>query len=184
MREKSLATAGLMPNARVITGKATAPPPSDVIPPTAAPKIIVKVRAYLSGKRAKKSCFMARHHQASWNSENGMNTPIRRLWPMSSFLCQGASWDRPLIASRWDLFSFWPLKIKQIVSLDLWNTGAWNLLNLLESTSWKKPLKFRELWNIFSWRLPLSQLDLAQESEKFLLIDKSLKARKYKNLKI
>ena len=32
MREKSLATAGLIPRARVITGKATAPPPSLVIP--------------------------------------------------------------------------------------------------------------------------------------------------------
>ena len=32
MSEKSLATMGLMPNPRVITGKATAPPPSDVIP--------------------------------------------------------------------------------------------------------------------------------------------------------
>ena len=32
MREKSLATEGLMPRASVITGKATAPPPSLVIP--------------------------------------------------------------------------------------------------------------------------------------------------------
>ena len=32
MREKSLATEGLMPRASVITGKATAPPPSLVMP--------------------------------------------------------------------------------------------------------------------------------------------------------
>ena len=32
IREKSRAIAGFMPKARVITGKATAPPPSEVIP--------------------------------------------------------------------------------------------------------------------------------------------------------
>ena len=32
INEKSLATVGLTFNAKVITGKATAPPPSDVIP--------------------------------------------------------------------------------------------------------------------------------------------------------
>jgi hypothetical protein len=41
MSEKSLATDGLIPRARVMTGKATAPPPSDVIPPIVAPKTIV-----------------------------------------------------------------------------------------------------------------------------------------------
>merc|ERR1719500_234581 len=41
---KSRATAGLMPRASVITGKATAPPPSLVIPATRAPKIIVMER--------------------------------------------------------------------------------------------------------------------------------------------
>ena len=41
MRDKSLATAGLMPRASVMTGKATAPPPSEVIPATMAPPIIV-----------------------------------------------------------------------------------------------------------------------------------------------
>jgi len=44
MREKSLATAGSILMARVMTGNATAPPPSDVMPPTAAPRIIVNVR--------------------------------------------------------------------------------------------------------------------------------------------
>ena len=39
--EKSLATDGVMPKARVMTGKAIAPPPSDVAPPTIAPKIMV-----------------------------------------------------------------------------------------------------------------------------------------------
>merc|ERR1711962_179943 len=41
---KSLATAGLIPSARVITGKATAPPPSLVIPATKAPKTMVMDR--------------------------------------------------------------------------------------------------------------------------------------------
>ena len=44
MREKSLATDGAMPRASVMTGKATAPPPSEVIPATVAPKIIVMER--------------------------------------------------------------------------------------------------------------------------------------------
>ena len=44
MMEKSLAMVGLMPKARVMTGKATAPPPSEVAPATMAPKIIVTVR--------------------------------------------------------------------------------------------------------------------------------------------
>ena len=42
--EKSLAMVGLMPKAKVMTGKATAPPPSEVAPATMAPKIIVTVR--------------------------------------------------------------------------------------------------------------------------------------------
>ena len=50
IRLKSLATEGAMPRARVITGKATAPPPSLVMPATVAPKIIVMERRYRSGK--------------------------------------------------------------------------------------------------------------------------------------
>jgi hypothetical protein len=53
MMEKSLATAGAIPRARVMTGKAMAPPPSEVAPPTIAPKIMVTVKMYRSGKRAK-----------------------------------------------------------------------------------------------------------------------------------
>ncbi len=63
MREKSLAMEGLIPKAKVMTGKATAPPPSDVMPPTVAPTTMVKERAYRSGNRAKKLFLMARHHQ-------------------------------------------------------------------------------------------------------------------------
>ena len=44
MSEKSLAMAGGIPRANVMTGKATAPPPSDVIPPTVAPTIMVNGR--------------------------------------------------------------------------------------------------------------------------------------------
>ena len=40
MSEKSLAMAGLMPRARVITGKATAPPPSEVIPGKKLAKVL------------------------------------------------------------------------------------------------------------------------------------------------
>ena len=43
MSEKSLAIEGGILRARVMTGKATAPPPSDVAPPIAEPKIIVIV---------------------------------------------------------------------------------------------------------------------------------------------
>ena len=39
--EKSLATDGSIPSARVMTGNATAPPPSEVAPPIMAPKIMV-----------------------------------------------------------------------------------------------------------------------------------------------
>ena len=39
--EKSLAIAGGMPRASVMTGNATAPPPSEVAPPISAPKIMV-----------------------------------------------------------------------------------------------------------------------------------------------
>jgi hypothetical protein len=41
MSEKSLATPGSIARARVMTGKATAPPPSDVAPPIMDPKIMV-----------------------------------------------------------------------------------------------------------------------------------------------
>jgi len=41
--EKSLATEGGSLRTRVITGNATAPPPSEVAPPIADPKIIVIV---------------------------------------------------------------------------------------------------------------------------------------------
>ena len=41
MREKSLAIAGLIFRAKVMTGKATAPPPSEVAPATMEPKIMV-----------------------------------------------------------------------------------------------------------------------------------------------
>jgi hypothetical protein len=41
MIEKSLAIEGGIPSAKVMTGKATAPPPSEVAPPIIAPKIIV-----------------------------------------------------------------------------------------------------------------------------------------------
>lgn len=44
MMEKSLATAGRIPRASVITGKAMAPPPSEVAPPTMAPKTMVTER--------------------------------------------------------------------------------------------------------------------------------------------
>ena len=44
MIEKSLATAGRIPRASVITGKAMAPPPSEVAPPTMAPKTMVTER--------------------------------------------------------------------------------------------------------------------------------------------
>ena len=53
MMEKSLATVGRIPKANVMTGKAIAPPPSDVAPPTMAPKTMVSERMYRSGKRAK-----------------------------------------------------------------------------------------------------------------------------------
>ena len=39
--EKSLATGGVMPSTRVMTGKATAPPPTEVAPATSAPKTMV-----------------------------------------------------------------------------------------------------------------------------------------------
>ena len=42
--EKSLAMAGGIPRAKVMTGNATAPPPSDVAPPIMAPKIMVMDR--------------------------------------------------------------------------------------------------------------------------------------------
>ena len=47
MSEKSRATEGAMPRASVMTGKATAPPPSDVMPAMVAPNIIVMERMYL-----------------------------------------------------------------------------------------------------------------------------------------
>ncbi len=50
MSEKSLATVGSIPNAKVMTGNATAPPPSDVIPATNAPKTMVKVICQRSAK--------------------------------------------------------------------------------------------------------------------------------------
>ena len=53
IRLKSLATEGEIPRARVITGKATAPPPSLVIPATVAPNIMVMDSKYLEGKYEK-----------------------------------------------------------------------------------------------------------------------------------
>ena len=50
MSEKSLATEGLILRARVMTGKATAPPPSEVIPPMVAPNTIVIDIKNRSGK--------------------------------------------------------------------------------------------------------------------------------------
>ena len=58
---------GAMWRAKVMTGKATAPPPSDVIPPTVAPTTMVKERAYRSGNKAKKLFLIARHHQINCN---------------------------------------------------------------------------------------------------------------------
>ncbi len=43
MSEKSLAMAGLIPRARVITGKATAPPPSEVMPGKNWPKFFCQL---------------------------------------------------------------------------------------------------------------------------------------------
>jgi hypothetical protein len=43
MSEKSLATAGSIFKAKVMTGKATAPPPSEVAPATMDPKTMVMV---------------------------------------------------------------------------------------------------------------------------------------------
>ncbi len=45
MSEKSLAIEGAKCRTRVMTGNATAPPPSEVAPPMKAPKIIVMVIA-------------------------------------------------------------------------------------------------------------------------------------------
>ena len=53
IRLKSLATAGAILRARVMTGKATAPPPSLVMPATVAPSIMVRESAYLSGNLEK-----------------------------------------------------------------------------------------------------------------------------------
>jgi hypothetical protein len=53
MSEKSLATEGSMCRARVMTGKATAPPPSDVAPPIMDPKIIVIDIRYRSSNSRK-----------------------------------------------------------------------------------------------------------------------------------
>ena len=50
MREKSLATDGETLSAKVMTGKATAPPPSEVAPATIDPKIMVMDMMYLLGK--------------------------------------------------------------------------------------------------------------------------------------
>jgi hypothetical protein len=43
INEKSLAIVGLIFKTRVMTGKATAPPPSEVAPATIDPKIMVMV---------------------------------------------------------------------------------------------------------------------------------------------
>ena len=53
---------GLIPKAKVMTGKATAPPPSEVAPAIMAPKIMVTERTYRSAKYRKKLCLMARLH--------------------------------------------------------------------------------------------------------------------------
>jgi hypothetical protein len=62
MREKSLAIVGWIPKAKVMTGKATAPPPSEVAPAMTAPKTMVTERRYRSAKKEKKLCLMARLH--------------------------------------------------------------------------------------------------------------------------
>ncbi len=53
MKEKSLATAGGMCKANVMTGKATAPPPSDVAPPMKDPNAMVIDIGYREGKYEK-----------------------------------------------------------------------------------------------------------------------------------
>jgi hypothetical protein len=53
MSEKSLATDGASFRMRVITGKATAPPPSEVAPPMKDPMSIVTVIGKYLGKFAK-----------------------------------------------------------------------------------------------------------------------------------
>jgi hypothetical protein len=63
MIEKSLAMVDDMFNARVMTGKATAPPPSEVAPAIMAPKTIVTESKYRLEKYWKKSCLIARLHQ-------------------------------------------------------------------------------------------------------------------------
>ena len=143
INEKSLATAGAIPNAKVMTGKATAPPPSEVIPATVAPKIIVILSTYLSGKRLKRSCLKAKHHQQNWKKKKGMRTPINLRYLTKSLSVQGADSSKLAKAWAWVWFNFWPSR-KYFLQKFL------NLSTNREFSSFKNQKTFKD-WKIRYW---------------------------------
>ena len=77
-----------------------------------APKIIVILRMYLSGKRLNKSCLNAKHHQQIWKKQNGIKIPISLLWLTKILSCHGAFGSNLAKASFCWFVNFCPKKIE------------------------------------------------------------------------